>query len=190
MLVNVPLIASVLVSTYVPGASTIVVSEASCWMALCSCGSVDGLASVAALLPVTVTVADVVVLPAASRATAVNEWLPFDVVVVSHANEYGLVVSSAPRLAPSNVNCTPATPRLSDAFADTVTLVETVAPLAGAVIDTLGGVGSAGIGERVSQIVRVYRSPAGALSLIVTPLPAAPGGLGIPWTPSVSPTRG
>ncbi|OLC50432.1 MAG: hypothetical protein AUH43_04990 [Acidobacteria bacterium 13_1_40CM_65_14] len=134
------------------------------------------------LLTVTVTGVDVVVLPAASRATAVNEWLPFDVVVVSHANEYGLVVSSAPRLAPSNVNCTPATPRLSDAFADTVTLVETVAPLAGAVIDTVGGVVSAGIGERISQIVRLYRSPAGAVSLIVTLVPAAAVGLVIRWT--------
>src|SRR2546422_813640 len=136
MLVNVPLIASGWPSTSVPGASTVVVAVTGAWLAVGVCGSVEGLVSGAVLLTVTVTGADVVVLPAASRATAVNEWLPFDVVVVSHANEYGLVVSSAPRLAPSNVNCTPATPRLSDAFADTVTLVETVAPLAGAGIAT------------------------------------------------------
>jgi hypothetical protein len=51
-------------------------------------------------------------------------------------------VSSTPRLAPSNLNWTPTTPTLSVAFAKTVTAVpDTVAPLAGAVIETVGGVG-------------------------------------------------
>src|SRR5919108_678354 len=56
---------------------------------------------------VTVTDADVVVLPAASRATAVNVCDTLLAVVVSHAIEYGAVVSSAPKFAPSSLNCTP-----------------------------------------------------------------------------------
>ena len=51
-------------------------------------------------------------------------------------------MSSAPSAAPSSRNCTPTTPTLSLAVAETVTVPETVAPLAGAVIDTVGGVTS------------------------------------------------
>ena len=51
----------------------------------------------------------------------------------------GEVVSSAPRLTPSSLNWTPATPTLSDAFAETPTVPETVAPPAGAVMATVGG---------------------------------------------------
>ena len=54
--------------------------------------------------------------------------------------EYGDVVSSAPKLAPSTWNCTLATATLSLAFA-VIEMVElTVAPFAGAVIETVGGV--------------------------------------------------
>src|SRR6478736_6532892 len=92
----------------------------------------------------TVTVTDVAVatFPAASRATAVNVCEPFVAVVVSHPAEYaGPVVSSAPRFAPSSLNCTPATPTLSDALAVTATLPpETVAPDAGAESATVGAV--------------------------------------------------
>ena len=53
-------------------------------------------------------------------------------------------MSSAPRFAPSSLNCTPATPTLSAALAVTMTLPPvTVAPLAGAVIDTAGTVSEA-----------------------------------------------
>src|SRR4051812_5831313 len=69
---------------------------------------------------VTLIGADVVVLPAASRATAVSVCVPDDAVVVFHAIEYGAVVSSAPRLAPSSLNWTPTTPTLSLAVALTV----------------------------------------------------------------------
>src|SRR3954470_4860865 len=89
---------------------------------------------------VTVTAADVVVLPAASRATAVSVCVPFVAVVVFHAIEYGAVVSSAPRFAPSTLNCTPATPTLSAAVALTVTVPDTVVPPAGPLIVTVGGV--------------------------------------------------
>ena len=52
----------------------------------------------ALLATVTVTVADVVVLPAASRATAVSVCEPLLAVVVSHETEYGAVVSSEPEV--------------------------------------------------------------------------------------------
>src|SRR3989338_6532250 len=52
--------------------------------------------------------------------------------------EYGAVVSSAPTLAPSTLNCTPATPTLSVAFALKVTVLETVELAAGAVRVTVG----------------------------------------------------
>ena len=47
-------------------------------------------------------------------------------------------MTSLPRFAPSSLNWTPATPRLSLALAVTETDAETVDPLAGAVIDTAG----------------------------------------------------
>ena len=82
-------------------------------------------------------------LPAASRARAVSVWVPFAATVVPQVTEYGADVSSAPRAAPSSRNCTPTTPTLSEAAADTVTAPATVEPLAGAVTPTLGGCVSA-----------------------------------------------
>src|SRR5437762_538202 len=96
--------------------------------------------AVVSLLTVTATAADVVVLPAASRATAVSVWLPFVAVVVFQETEYGEAASSAPRLAPSNLNCTPATPTLSLAVALTVMLPDTVVFATGALIETDGAV--------------------------------------------------
>src|SRR6185503_577889 len=94
-----------------------------------------------ALLTVTVTPADTAVLPAASRATAVRVCGPLPSRVVFQRIENGAAVASDPRLAPSTLNCTPATPTLSDASAVTATLVPvTVAAAAGTVIDTVGGV--------------------------------------------------
>src|SRR5215471_8029512 len=95
---------------------------------------------------VTVRLAEVAVLPAASRATAVITALPLAEVMVFQAIENGGVVTSAPRLAPFSLNCTPATPALSLALAVMVTVPLTVAPAAGAVRDTVGLVVSAGGG--------------------------------------------
>jgi hypothetical protein len=87
--------------------------------------------------------ADVVVLPAASRALALRVWLlPLAAVVVSQATEYGAVVSSTPKGSPSSRNWTPATPTLSEAAAVTATAPLTVDPEAGEVIATVGGVWS------------------------------------------------
>jgi hypothetical protein len=93
---------------------------------------------------VTLTDAEVAVLPAASRATALRVWVPTEAVAVFHATEYGAVVSSAPRLAPSSRNWTPATPTLSEALAETVIVPETVAPALGEVMLTVGAVVSGG----------------------------------------------
>src|SRR5439155_9063908 len=83
-------------------------------------------------------------LPAASRATALSVCVPFATVVVFHVTLYGAPVSSVPRLAPSSLNCTPATPTLSVALAETVTdEPDTVALFAGALKETVGGVVSA-----------------------------------------------
>src|SRR5688572_14420599 len=87
--------------------------------------------AVVSFATVTLTPAEVVVLPAASRATADNVWAPLAAVVVFQEREYGAAVSSVPRLAPFSLNWTPAIPTLSLALADTVTVFETVAPAAG-----------------------------------------------------------
>src|SRR5881409_437623 len=97
-----------------------------------------------ALSTVTLTALAGAVLPAASRAMAVKLWEPLATRVVFHEREYGAAVTSAPTLTPSSLNCTPTTPTLSVALAETVTVPATVALAAGAVIDTVGGVVSGG----------------------------------------------
>src|SRR2546426_8557611 len=94
----------------------------------------------------TVVAADVVGWPAASRATAVRLCAPLLAVAVFQDAVYGDDASSLPRLAPSSLNCTPMTPTLSEAVAVMLMVPETVAPLAGLVIETAGGVLSVGEG--------------------------------------------
>src|SRR5436190_13348132 len=89
---------------------------------------------------VTVTAVEVAVLPAASRATAVRVCEPLLTAVVFHETAYGAVVSSAPSVAPSRLNCTPATPTLSEALAVTLIVPFTGAPLAGGAEERRGGV--------------------------------------------------
>ena len=95
---------------------------------------------VGAFITVTLTAAEVAVLPAASRATAVTLWLPFALKVVFQEIEYGAVVTSAPRFTPSSLNCTPTTPTLSVAVAATMIVLATVVPAVGAEMETVGGV--------------------------------------------------
>src|SRR5438093_1061414 len=102
---------------------------------------------------VTVTADDVPRLPAASRATAVRTCEPLEAPVVFHDVLYGELVSSAPRLAPSSLNWTPATPTLSEADADTVIVLETVDPLVGLVIDDVGLVVSPGGGAPDPMVI-------------------------------------
>src|SRR5437867_11305247 len=80
----------------------------------------------AALSTVTLTALAGAVFPAASRATAVRLCVPLLAAMVAHKMAYGAVVSSAPRFAPSSLNCTPTTPTLSVALAETVIVPATV----------------------------------------------------------------
>ena len=89
---------------------------------------------------VTFTAEEVLVFPAASRATAVRTLAPFAVPVVFHEIEYGDELSSEPMFTPSSLNWTPETPTLSEAVAVMLTLPETAAPLAGDVRETVGRV--------------------------------------------------
>src|SRR5207249_3324021 len=93
----------------------------------------------APLSTVTLRAAEVVMFQAASRATAVKVCAPLLAVVVFHETEYGTVVSSAFKFTPSSLNCTPTTPTLSLAFAETVTVPATEAPGAGEEMETVGG---------------------------------------------------
>jgi|SRR6267142_4389605 len=70
-----------------------------------------------------------------SVTTAVSVWLPLTSVFVFKEVVKGAAISGVPRLEPSIWNWT-----LLLAFADTVIVPETVAPLAGAVIVTVGDV--------------------------------------------------
>ena len=56
-----------------------------------------------------------------------------------HETEYGAEVSAVPRFAPSSLNWTDATPTLSEALADTVTVPLTVEPFDGEVIKRRSG---------------------------------------------------
>src|SRR5262245_3024048 len=95
---------------------------------------------------VTPTAAEVVWLPAASRARALRECAPAATEVEFQATTYGAAVTSDPRLAPSRRNCTPTTATLSLAVALTLTVPETVAPFAGDEMLTVGAVRSTGGG--------------------------------------------
>src|SRR6059036_790110 len=112
------------------------------------------------LSTVTPTAAAVAVFPAASRATAVRLCVPLAAKVVFQETEYGATVSSAPRLTPSSLNWTPTTPTLSEAEAETVIVPATVAPAAGAVIATVGGVVSGGAAVVNVTSADVARFPA------------------------------
>src|SRR3954462_10750197 len=103
-----------------------------------SCG--ESVTWKAAFVTVTVTGADAAVLPAVSRATAVSVCTPLTTASVFQDIVYGEAVTSEPRLAPSSLNCTPATPTSSDADAETATAPLTAAPSTGAVSVTLGAV--------------------------------------------------
>src|SRR2546422_7272739 len=118
-----------------------------------------------ALSTITLTAAEVAVLPAASRATAVKVCTPLGTCVESQEIANGALVTSAPRLAPSSLNCTPTTPTLSVALAETVIVPATVAPAAGAVSETVGGVVSGGARVVKVKWPEMARFPAPSLDL-------------------------
>ena len=109
---------------------------------------------------VTCTGSDDVILPAASRATAVKVYCPGATPVVSQDTEKEFVVSSSPRSVPLSWNWTPTTPILSVAAAVIVTGSERVVPVAGDVREMDGGVTS-----REGSAMYVFTSVDGRLSL-------------------------
>src|SRR5437773_11644605 len=108
----------------------------SAWPAAWLIVTVGGLA----LETVTVTGAEAVRRPAASRATAVKVCEPLLALVVFHEMEYGAAVTSVPASTPSSRNCTPTTPTLSEALAVGLMVPPTVTPDAGDMMLTAGGV--------------------------------------------------
>jgi hypothetical protein len=89
------------------------------------------------LLTLTLTAVEVPTFNAASYAFDTSECVPFVDVVVPQLHAYGEDVS-VDLSTPSSQNSTFVTPTMSDAFAVTLTVPETVAPFAGAVIDVDG----------------------------------------------------
>src|SRR5689334_12062385 len=94
----------------------------------------------------------VAVFPEVSLATALNICVPLTAAVVFHDIVYEgpAPVTIVPRFAPSSWNWTPAIPTLSEAFAETEIVPVTVAPFAGAVMETVGGVVSEDIAGPVT----------------------------------------
>jgi hypothetical protein len=92
------------------------------------------------LATVTVTPADGAVCPPVSVATALSVWLPSVTPVEFHATDQpSAPFVSVPMVVLSTRNRTWVTPWSSVALAWTVIVPDTVAPLAGAVIVTDGG---------------------------------------------------
>src|SRR3954447_4001291 len=106
------------------------------------CGAGQVMIGVWTLATETDTDAEVVVLPASSRAIAVSMCAPLALAAVFHCIVYGGAVSSGPKASPSSRNCTPTTATLSDAVEESAIVPLTLAPFAGAVNDTVGAVTS------------------------------------------------
>jgi hypothetical protein len=92
--------------------------------------------AVTVFLTVIETAALVTVCAAALLATAVIEWVAFESAAVFSERLKGALVTAAPELLPSTLNCTLTV--FAETFAATVIAPETVAPEAGDVIETVG----------------------------------------------------
>ena len=103
---------------------------------------------------VTVTGAEVAALPFVSVARAAIVCDPAATAALFQLSVYGAAVTAAPVLTPSTRNWTEATPPASAAVAVSCTVPVSVAPAAGAVSETVGGVVS---GHAVVDAVIVCR---------------------------------
>ncbi len=92
--------------------------------------------AVTAFFTVNETAALVVVCPPALLATAVSEWLTLESVAVFSERIKGALVTAAPVLLPSTLNCTLVV--FEETLAETVMVPETVAPESGDVIEIVG----------------------------------------------------
>jgi hypothetical protein len=93
--------------------------------------------AVAVFLTVIATATLVVVCAAALLATAVNVWLALESVAVFKERLKGALLTAAPELLPSTLNCTLVV--FAETIVETVTVPETVAPEVGAEMETVGG---------------------------------------------------
>src|SRR5579864_6878626 len=84
------------------------------------------------------TAALVAVCAAALLATAVSEWVPFESVAVFSERLKGALVTAAPELFPSTLNCTLVV--FAETLVATLMAPETVAPDPGGISHTFGGV--------------------------------------------------
>src|SRR5258708_31468429 len=91
-----------------------------------------------ALLTVNDTAALVVVCPVELLATAASEWLPLASGVVFRDKLNGALVTAAPELVPSTLNCTLGV--LDETLVETVMVPETVPPASGELIGIVGAV--------------------------------------------------
>src|SRR5436190_919888 len=139
----------------------------------------------AALATITLTGADVVVLPAASRATAVNACDPSATVVVFQLIEYGEMVSATSTCTPSTKNVTAATPLSSSALALNGTVANTVVPLPGVVTDTDGAVVSGGASMMSNASTITTKSLDAAFLVRVTSTVTVCGASGRPLTVNI-----
>src|SRR5256885_1446843 len=144
-------------------------------------GVVSGGGGGGAFATITVTGAEVVRLPAASRATALIVCEPLLAAAVFQVTEYGAGVSSAPKLTPPVLNCTRATPTLSEAVAFSVTVSDYGSAFHGDLLSSPGRLSSGGGGGGAFATVtvtgaEVVRLPAAsrATALIVCEPLAAP----------------
>src|SRR5436190_14592271 len=172
-------------STASPAVGVLSAGDASVPLAcLTTSRSIASVAEGGALLStVTVTPADVPVLPAASEASAVTVWDPALAVRVSHEAWKGGVVTGAPTAWPSTLNCTRVTPTLSEAVAPSATMPLIVVAALGSVTVTCGAVASGGGGDcdpgSTSMAARLHWWLVGAVSSLATTVPA--GGVGEVW---------
>jgi hypothetical protein len=73
-------------------------------------------------------------------ATAVSVWLALESVAVFKEKVKGALVTAAPELLPSTLNCTLVV--FADTMVETVTVPETIAPEVGDEMETVGGAGA------------------------------------------------
>jgi hypothetical protein len=135
---NVPVLALSLPTVAAPSAPVLVAVQAA--KSPLSKPSLNSRPGPAALETVKSTLVEVPTLPAASDATATMVWFPSATVVVSQLALQGAPLVSAATSAPSTCHRTATTPTASLALASRSVLPDTSAPVAGAVMDTTGGV--------------------------------------------------